>query len=89
MIAAHDAEVPAGVRELAFLDVLYPGTKYADGNLIFFFACHRAGMTPDASILVEYKAISHEELCSLSGAIPQLVSEAAREGDPRSRWLDL
>lgn len=89
MIAAHHAEVPARVRELTFLDVLYPGTKHADRNLIFFFACHRAGMTPDTSILVEYKAISHEKLCSFLGAIPQLASEAAREGDPCSRWLGL
>jgi hypothetical protein len=60
MIAAHDPEMAAGVRELALLDVLYPGAKHADGYVILFLARHRAGMTPDASILIEHKAIAHE-----------------------------
>jgi hypothetical protein len=89
MVAAHDAEVPTGVRELAFLDVLYPGTKDADGHVVFFFTCHRAGMTSDASILIEYESIAHEELGSLFGAVgPQLVSEAGNSDIP-FRWLDL
>jgi len=59
MIAAHHAEVPAGVRELTFFDVLYPGAKYPDRHLVLLFARHRAGMTANTSILVDYKAIAH------------------------------
>jgi hypothetical protein len=64
MIATHNAEVPACVRELPFLDVFHPGAKHANGNVIFLFACHRTGMAADTSILVEHEAIAHEGLGS-------------------------
>ena len=59
MIAAHHAEVAAGVRERTFFDVLYPGPKYPDRHLVLLFARHRASMTANTSILVDYKAIAH------------------------------
>lgn len=89
MVATHDSEVPTGVRELALLDVLYPGAKHSNWDMVLLFASHSTGMTPDTSILVEYKAIAHEDLGSLFCAAPQVINGAICEDEPRSRRSDL
>lgn len=89
MVATHDSEVPTGVRELALLDVLYPGAKHADRNVVLFLASHSTGVTPDTSILIEYKAIAHEDLGSLFCTAPQVINGAICEDEPRSRRRDL
>jgi len=59
VITSHDAEVAAGVRELAFLNILHPGAKDTDRHLVFLFARHRTGVTANTSVLINYKAVAH------------------------------
>lgn len=88
MIATHNAEVPTRVRKLALLDVLYPGAKHANRDVIFFFTCHGTGMTPDTSILVQHEAIAHEELWSFFCEITHLINEAISKSDLQRLLLD-
>ena len=59
MIAAEDAEMTARIRERALFDVFDPGAEDADGDLMLFLAGHRAGVTPDTSVLVDDKTVWH------------------------------
>jgi hypothetical protein len=47
------------VRKFALLDVLDPGAKDTDRDLMFLFARHRAGVTTDAAVLIDDKSVSH------------------------------
>ena len=60
VIAAENAKVPAGMGKLAFLDVLHPGSKHTHWNLVFLLAGYGAGVTTDAAVLVDDKAVTHE-----------------------------
>jgi hypothetical protein len=60
MVAAHDAEVAPGSRELAGLHVFDPRPENTDRDLVFFLARHGAGMAADASILVDNKPVAHK-----------------------------
>jgi hypothetical protein len=60
VIAAENAKVPAGMGKLAFLDVLHPGSKHTHWNLVFLLAGNSAGVTTDAAVLVDDKAVTHE-----------------------------
>ena len=44
----------------ALLDVFHPGAKHAYWNLVLLLAGYGAGMTTDAAILVDDKAVAHE-----------------------------
>jgi hypothetical protein len=59
MIAAHHAEMAAGVGKGAFLDVLDPGAEDADRNFVLVLARNRARMASDASVLVDHEAVMH------------------------------
>lgn len=61
MVAAEDAKVPAGVRELAFLDVFHPGTKDTHRNLVLLLARYGAGVATDAAVLIDDKPVTHKE----------------------------
>jgi hypothetical protein len=59
VVAPHHSEVSRCVGKLALLDMLYPGAKYANRNLVFLFARNRASVTADASVLIDDKSVSH------------------------------
>jgi hypothetical protein len=59
VIASHHPEVPRRMREFALLDMLDPGAKYAHRHLVFFFARDRAGVTPNATVLIDDESVSH------------------------------
>jgi hypothetical protein len=47
------------MRKLALLNMLDPGAKYAHWHLVFFFARDRAGVTPNATVLINDESVSH------------------------------
>jgi len=59
VVASHHAEMPRRMRELALFDVLYPSPKNTHGHLVFFFARDRARVTPNTTILINDKTVSH------------------------------
>jgi hypothetical protein len=59
VVAAHHPEVARRVRELTLFDVLYPSAKDANRYLVFLLARDRAGMTPNATVLIDDKSVSH------------------------------
>jgi hypothetical protein len=60
MIAARDLKHTPSIRVKAFFDVLHPGSVYADGYLIFSFACDCAGVASDALAIIDYEAVFHQ-----------------------------
>jgi hypothetical protein len=59
VVAPHHSEVARRVRELALFDMLHPSAKDANWHLVLLFARDRAGVTPDTSVLVDNKSVSH------------------------------
>jgi hypothetical protein len=59
VVAPHHPKVPRCVGKLALLDMLYPSTKNPHWQLVFLFARHRAGVTANAAVLIDDKAVSH------------------------------
>jgi hypothetical protein len=59
MVAAEHREVPAGIRVVAFFDVLDPGAIHPHCNVVFFFTGNRTGVTTDATILIDDKSVAH------------------------------
>jgi hypothetical protein len=47
------------VRKFTLLDVLYPSAKYAHRHLVLLFARDRAGVTSNATVLIDDKSVSH------------------------------
>jgi hypothetical protein len=45
--------------KLALFDMLYPGSKYTHRHLVFLFARDRAGVTPNATVLIDHESVSH------------------------------
>jgi len=60
VVAAENAEMPTGMRKSAFFNVLHPGSKHTDRNLVLLLAGYGTGVTTDAAILVDDKAITHK-----------------------------
>jgi len=79
VITSHHAEVAAGVRKFTFLDVLHPGAKDPNRNLMFLFARHRTGVTSNTSVLVNNKAVTHEFRDRLSYTFIDHISDAGNE----------
>jgi len=52
MVTAHHRKKSSRVGEFAFLDVFYPSSIYADGNLMFGFASDRASVTADTLAII-------------------------------------
>jgi hypothetical protein len=59
VVAPHYAEVTRSVRKLALLDVLDPGAENTNWDLVFFFTRDRTSVTPDATVLIDDKSVSH------------------------------
>ena len=59
VVAPHHPEVARCMRELALFNMLYPGTKNTNRDLVFLFARNRAGMTPNTTVLIDDKSVSH------------------------------
>ena len=57
MVATEDGKCAAGVGPCTLFDVLDPRAVNTQGNLVFGLAGNRAGVTPDAHVLVYDKAI--------------------------------
>jgi hypothetical protein len=62
MVAAQDSKVAGRVRKRSLFDVLDPGTIDSDGNTMFCFACHRAGVATNAAMLVNDESEAHDPL---------------------------
>jgi hypothetical protein len=58
VIAAHNAEVAAGMREFTLLDILDPRPEHSHRNTVLFFAGNRAGVTTDTTVVVDYETIT-------------------------------
>ncbi len=59
MVAAQHCEVSPRVGIESFFDVLDPGSIHADGDVVLFLAGHRAGMTADATVLIDDESVAH------------------------------
>ena len=59
VIAPKHGKVAPGFWINPFFDVLHPSPVHSDGNIVFFLACHRAGMTTDATVLIDDKSVAH------------------------------
>jgi hypothetical protein len=65
VIASHHPKMPRCMREFTLLDVFHPSPKNTPRHLVFLFASDRAGMTPDATVLIDNKTVSHLSTFSL------------------------
>jgi hypothetical protein len=59
VVAAKHGKVAPGLWINALLDILHPGPIHSDGDVVLFFACHRASMTADATVLIDDKSVAH------------------------------
>jgi hypothetical protein len=59
VVAAKHGKVAPGFWIHPFFDVLHPRPIHSHGNIVFFLACHRAGMTTDATVLIDDKSVAH------------------------------
>jgi hypothetical protein len=57
MVAAHHAEMAAGVRKLTLFDVLDPGTENAKRDVVLFLASDCARVTADTAVVINYEAV--------------------------------
>jgi hypothetical protein len=62
VVASHDREDAPRVGKAAFLDIFDPGSVHPDWYIVFSFACHGTGVTPDTLSIVYDEAEVH--LCS-------------------------
>ena len=87
MVASHHAEMAAGVGEGTLLDVLDPGAKDADRDLVLILAGNRAGVTSDASVLVDHEAVTHPRISPHSSSTQgrAQIETASRPRDFRLR----
>jgi hypothetical protein len=60
VVTSHHAEIAPGLRERAGLYVFHPCSKNSEGDLVFLFAGHRAGVTANTSILVNNEPVAHK-----------------------------
>jgi hypothetical protein len=59
MIATQYREMTPGVRVVSLLDVLDPSAIHTKSDVVLFFAGHRAGVTADATVLIDHEAVAH------------------------------
>jgi hypothetical protein len=53
MIAPHHAEMAAGMGKLASFNILDPGAKNPNRNLVLFLARDSASVTADAAVVID------------------------------------
>jgi hypothetical protein len=58
MIAAHHAEMAAGVGKFSLFDVFDPGAEHAHRDVVLFFTGNGAGVTTDAAVVIDYEAVA-------------------------------
>jgi hypothetical protein len=59
MIAAEHREVSSRIWVAALFDILHPCAIHAHRDVMLFFARHRAGVTADATVLIDDKSVAH------------------------------
>jgi hypothetical protein len=59
MVATEHREVSSRIRVAALFNILHPCAIYAHRDVVLFFAGNRAVMTTDATVLIDYKSVSH------------------------------
>ena len=59
VVAALNQEVALDLGKLADLDVLDVGSEAADRHVVLGFAGDRAGVAPDAGVLVDHEPVLH------------------------------
>jgi hypothetical protein len=64
VIAPENGKVTARLGKDPLFNVLHPRAMYTDGDIVLFLAGNRAGMTTNATILIDDKAVPHEILRS-------------------------
>jgi hypothetical protein len=64
VIASEDRKEPLGVGPTAFFDVFDPCSVDTEWDLVFGLAGDRAGVTSDANVLIDYKAVLQDVLQS-------------------------
>jgi hypothetical protein len=62
MVTSHHPEMAAGVRKFTLFHVLDPGAEHTQRNLVLLFARHGTGVTANTSVLIDNKAVTHDEL---------------------------
>jgi hypothetical protein len=60
MVAASYLERPARIGKFPLFNIFDPGSTDAQGHLVLRLAGHAAGMTTDAGLIVDQKAIIHD-----------------------------
>jgi hypothetical protein len=59
MVTTHHVKKPTRIGKFALFDVFYPRPIYADGNIVFRFTSHRAGVAADTFAVIYDKAVVH------------------------------
>ena len=57
VIAAQHGKMSPRIRIVSLLDVFHPSPVYADGDVVFFLARHRARMAADALAQIDDKPV--------------------------------
>ena len=58
MVTSENRKMAAGLRKLPLLDVLYPCPIYTNGNIVLCLTRNRTGMTSNAAVLINDKAVA-------------------------------
>jgi hypothetical protein len=86
MIAALYGKNSTGARELSFFNVLHPGSIHTDREIVFLFACNRAGMTANALAIVDNEPVVHgKSLYIFRFQITDLEKTTSGSNNPDSR----
>jgi len=59
MVASQYRKMAPSIGVSAFFNVLYPSAIHAERNIMLFLASHRAGVTADASVLINDEPVTH------------------------------
>jgi hypothetical protein len=59
VVAAEHREVPPRIRVAALFNILHPCAVYSHRDVVLFLAGHRAGVTADATVLIDNKSVAH------------------------------
>jgi len=65
VVAPEDAKVTFSIGKLAFLDVFDPGPIDSNRDIVLFLAGYRAGMTANATVLIDNKTVAHPRVISI------------------------
>ena len=60
VVTSQHAEMAAGVREFALLDIFHPRAKHAHRHLMLFFTRNGTCVTANTSVVINNKSVAHE-----------------------------